>query len=64
MPLWAQAKPLLYSNNLFDLPNFCIIPLGGRLKNFRILIGEEFSYGETQINEIGSWKECASVTGK
>ena len=39
-------------------------PVGERLKNFKILIGQEFSYGQTQTNEIGSWKECGSVTGK
>ena len=38
--------------------------LGGRLKNFKILIGQNFSYGVTQTEEIGSWKECASFSGK
>ena len=64
MPLWAQTRPLLYLNNLFDISNVCIIPVGGRLNNFKILIGQQFAYGETQIKEIEAWNECASFQGK
>ena len=44
--------------------NVCTIPVGGRLNNFKILIGQNFSYGETQRGEIESWNECASFSGK
>ena len=54
----------MYLNNLTDFFNVCIIPVGGRLNNFKILIGETFSSGVTQTEEIGSWDECASVSGK
>ena len=64
MPLWAQTRPLLYLNNLFDISNVCIIPVGGRLNDFKILIGQQFSYGETQTEQIGSWNKCASFSGK
>ena len=64
MPLWAQTRPLLYLNNLFDISNVCIIPVGGRLKDFKILIGQQFLYGKTQTEQIGLWKKCASFSGK
>ena len=49
---------------LADLSNVCAIPVGGRLKNFKILVGQNFLYGETQTEKIGSWNVCASFSGK
>ena len=43
---------------------YIYISVGGRLNNFKILIGQNFSYGETQTEEIGPWNECASFSGK
>ena len=34
------------------------------LNNFKILIGQQFSLGETSTEDIGSWHECANVSGK
>ena len=51
-------------DNLIDLCDVCIMPVGWRLNNFKILIGEQFSFGVTQTEDIESWNECASVSGK
>ena len=54
----------MYLNNLIDLSDVCIISVGERLNNFKILIGEQFSSGVTQTEDIASWNECASISGK
>ena len=41
-----------------------IIPADERLADFRILIGNEFSQGTTETADIGTWPECAYVSGK
>ena len=58
--LYVYTKMAFWAN----LSNVCTIPVGGRLNNFKILIGQNFSYGETQRGEIESWNECASFSGK
>ena len=35
-----------------------------RLTDFRILIGNEFTQGATEATDIGTWPECAYVSGK
>ena len=47
-----------------DLFNACLIPVGERLTDFKILIGNEFSSRATGAGDIGSWPECAYVSGK
>lgn len=66
------SNDLLYiiytQNNLFDSliggNNSYILLTGGRLNNFKILIGNEFKSGTTQAADIASWSECTSVSGK
>ena len=37
---------------------------GDRLADFQILVGNEFTPGDTVAAEIGSWSECAYVSGE
>ena len=41
-----------------------IIPADERLADFRILIGNKFSQEITEAADIGTWPECAYVSGK
>ena len=45
------------------ISNAFTIFAGDRLFDFKILIGNEFSQS-TQAADIGSWSECAHVSGK
>ena len=47
-----------------ELINACMIFLGERLNNFKILVGNEFTSGHTVATDIASWSECANVSGK
>ena len=38
--------------------------VGDRLKNFKVLVGNEFNIKSTKAAAIGSWSECGHVTGK
>ena len=38
--------------------------IGERLNDFKILIGNYFIMGLTEAADIGSWSECAHVTGR
>ena len=41
-----------------------MLSVGDRLKDFKILIGNNFTPGDTGAAEIESWSECAHFPGK
>ena len=41
-----------------------MLSVGERLHDFKILIGDEFTPGNTTATEIESWSECANVSGE
>ena len=52
----------MYLNNLLYLSNVCIILVGGRLNNFKIMVGQIPFY--LRAEDFDSWNECGSVSGK
>ena len=41
-----------------------MISAGDRLHDFMVLIGNEFTSGQTGASEIGAWSQCANIPGK
>ena len=41
-----------------------MLPADERLRHFKILVGNAFSQGATEATDIGTWPECAYVSGK
>ena len=60
----AKRNVLSYKLGFITLIiNLCTIFTGGRLHNFKIMIGNYFNPA-AQALEIGSWSQCAQVNGK
>ena len=61
----SKNKRLMYFFKiLMELIEVCILYVGERLYDFKILVGDEFTFGNTDASEIRSWSQCASVSGK
>ena len=41
-----------------------VISIGDRLHDFKILVGESFTSGQTGATEIASWSQCAYFSGR